>query len=136
YRSLVVWGGFVAGGLLIAWVVFSEFRRRMSVSVYRSPAPASGPSFDAIESEPAVEKMAAPKRLAGGPPQVSLHLKASEPSVRRAAVPFSKPSRPFGTNGGITTVGPAVENFIPRTPAPEQKAEPVEMPIVEPISEI
>lgn len=138
YRSLIVWGGFIAGGLLIAWVVFSEFRRRMSVSVYRSPAPASGPSFDAIESEPAVEKMAAPKRLAGGPPQVSLHLKASEPSVRRGAVPFSKPNRPFGTNGGTTTVGSAAENFVPRTsvPAPAPKVEPVETPVVESVADI
>ena len=134
-RTWLVGGLLVAGILLLVWVVFSEFRRRVSVSVYRSPAPASGPSFDEIEPVTAVEKMAAPKRLAGGPPQVSLHLKASEPSVRRGAVPLSKPSRPFGTNGGITTVGPAVENFVPRTAAPEQKAEPVEMPIVEPISE-
>src|SRR5205085_1993952 len=135
-RTWLVGGLLVAGILLLVWVVFSEFRRRVSVSVYRSPAPASGPSFDEIEPETAVEKMAAPKRLAGGPPQVSLHLKASEPSVRRGAVPLSKPSRPFGTNGGITMVGPSVENFVPRTPAPEQKAELVEMPIVEPISDI
>src|SRR5436190_8863900 len=135
-NSLLVGGLLLAGILLIAWVVFSEFRRRMSVSVYRSPAPASGPTFDAIESEPAVEKMAAPKRLAGGPPQVSLHLKASEPSVRRAAVPFSKPSRPFGANGGTTTVGPAVENFVPRTSvfAPTPKVEPVETPVVESVA--
>src|SRR5437868_455441 len=126
----------LGGGILILiWVGYTEFRRRVSVSAYRSPAPATGPSFDSFEPEPTVEKMAAPKRLAGGPPQMSLHLKASEPSVRRGAVPLSKPSRPFGTNGGITAVGPAVENFIPRTPAPEQKAEPVEMPTVEPISE-
>jgi Flp pilus assembly protein TadD len=134
-RSLVVWGGFVAGGLLLAWVVFSEFRRRVSVSAYRSPATASGPSFDALESEPAVEKMAAPKRLAGGPPQVSLHLKASEPSVRRGAVPFSKTNRPFGSNGGTTVVAPA-ENFVPRTPEPTPEVEPVEMPAVDSIADL
>ncbi len=134
-RSLVVWGGFVAGGLLLAWVVFSEFRRRISVSAYRSPATASGPSFDALESEPAVEKMAAPKRLAGGPPQVSLHLKASEPSVRRGAVPFGKTSRPFGSNGGTTSVAP-VENFVPRTPEPAPKVEPVEMRAIAPIADL
>jgi Flp pilus assembly protein TadD len=137
-RSLVVWGGFIAGGLLLAWVVFSEFRRRVSVSVYRSPAPASGPSFDEVETETPVEKIAAPKRLAGGPPQVSLHLKASEPSVRRAAVPFSKPSRPFGTTGGITSVGPVVENFVPRTPVPvaAPKIEPVEKPFIESVADV
>ena len=109
----------------------------MSVSVYRSPAPATGPSFDALEPETAIEKMAAPKRIAGGPPQVSLHLKASEPSVRRAAVPFGKTSRPFvGNGGGATTVGAAVENLIPRTPASVPEPEPVEMPEVEPVADI
>ncbi len=127
----------MAGILLLVWVVFTEFRRRMSVSVYRSPAPASGPSFDAIdEQEPVVEKIAASKRLAGGPPQVSLHLKASEPSVRRGPVPFSKTSRPFGTNGGATTVGTAIENLIPRAHVPAPKVEPIQTPAVQPIAEI
>jgi len=128
-----------AASLILLWVIFSEFRRRMSVSMYRSPAPATGPSFDALEPETAIEKMAAPKRLAGGPPQVSLHLKASEPSVRRAAVPFGKTSRPFTGNGaGVTTVGAAVENLIPRTPArvPEPEPEPVETPVIEPVADI
>jgi tetratricopeptide (TPR) repeat protein len=136
-RTLLVWGGFAAGGLIILWVVFSEFRRRMSVSIYRSPALATGPNLDALEQETAVEKMAAPKRLAGGPPQVSLHLRASEPSVRRAAVPFGKTSRPFGANGGaVTTIGAAVENLVSRAPAPAPEAESVDTPAIEPISEI
>src|SRR5437762_153267 len=128
-NTLLVGGLLAAGILLLAWVVFSEFRRRVSVSVYRSPAPASGPRFDAVdEQETVVEKMAAPKRLAGGPPQVSLHLKASEPSVRRAAVPFSKTSRSFGPNGGATTVGAAVEDLVPCAP----KVEPEATPVVDP----
>lgn len=135
-NTLLVGGLLVAATLILGWVVVSEFRRRLSVSVYRSPAPASGPTFDALEPETAVEKMAAPKRLAGGPPQVSLHLKASEPSVRRAAVPFGKTSRPFGTNGGPTTIGPAIENLVPRAPATAPKVEAVKMPVIEPISEI
>ena len=109
----------------------------MTVSVYRSPAPATGPSFDSLEQDTVVEKLAAPKRLAGGPPQVSLHLKASEPSVRRAAVPFGKTSRPFGANGGVaTTVGAAVESFIPRAPVPVSEPERVEMPVIEPVADI
>jgi tetratricopeptide (TPR) repeat protein len=127
-NTLLVGGLLAAGILLLAWVVFSEFRRRVSVSMYRSPAPASGPSFDEIESETTVEKMAAPKRLAGGPPQVSLHLKASEPSVRRAAVPFSTPGRSFGANGGPSTVGTAIENLVPRAPKTA--------PVIEPIAKI
>jgi hypothetical protein len=88
--------------------------------------------------------MAAPKRIAGGPPQVSLHLRASEPSVRRAAVPFGKTSRPlFGpSNGGVTTVGTAIENLIPRAPIPAREPErapepePIETPVIEPIADI
>jgi hypothetical protein len=126
-----------AGILILLWVGYTEFRRRVSVSAY-SPAPATGPDFDSFETETTVEKLAAPKRLAGGPPQVSLHLKASEPSVRRAAVPFSKPNRPFGTNGGVTTVGPVVESFVPRAPAPAPApvVERIEKPIVEPITDV
>jgi hypothetical protein len=136
----VVPGLLGAGILLLVWVGYTEFRRRVSVSAYRSPEPAIGPRFDSFEPETAVEKMAAPKRLAGGPPQVSLHLKASEPSVRRGAVPFSKSNRPFGTNGGTTTVGALVENLVPRAPEPVPVATPeveaVEMPLIEPIAEI
>ena len=138
-RTLLVGGLLVAGILLLVWVVFSEFRRRVSVSVYRSPAPATGPSFDALEQETAAEKMVAPKRLAGGPPQVSLHLKASEPSVRRAAVPFGKTSRPFGANGGgLAGVGPAIENLVPRAPvpAPAPEKERFETPVIEPVLDI
>lgn len=138
-NNLLVGGLLLAGILLIAWVVFSEFRRRMSVAVYHSPAPATGPSFDALEPEPSVEKMAAPKRLSGGPPQVSLHLKASEPSVRRAAVPFGKTSRPFGSNGGpAATIATAVENLVPRAPIPSQEPEvaKVETPVIEPAAEV
>jgi Flp pilus assembly protein TadD len=135
-NNLLVGGLLLAGILLIAWVVFSEFRRRVSVSVYRSPAPASGPSFDALEPETTVEKLAAPKRLAGGPPQVSLHLKASEPSVRRAAVPFSKTNRPFGSNGGPATIGTAIENLVPRAPVAAPRVEPVSTPEIESVTEI
>jgi tetratricopeptide (TPR) repeat protein len=133
-NSFLFIGLISAASLILLWVIYSEFRRRMSVSMYRSPAPATGPSFDALEPETAIEKMAAPKRIAGGPPQVSLHLKASEPSVRRAAVPFGKTSRPFTGNGaGVTTVGPAVENLIPRAPArvPEPEPEAVETPVAD-----
>ncbi|MEY2518924.1 MAG: hypothetical protein QOF24_683 [Verrucomicrobiota bacterium] len=129
-RTLLVGGLLVAGILLLVWVVFSEFRRRVSVSVYRAPVPASGPSFEAVPRETPVEKMAAPVRIAGGPPQVSLHLKASEPSVRRAAVPFGKTSRPFGANGGSTAVAAAavVEDFAPRTSLPVEEPAQAETP--------
>ena len=126
----------VAGILIIVWVIISEVRRRASGTLYRSPAPATGPRFDAPEQPTVVEKLAAPTRLAGGPPQVSLQLKASEPSVRRAAVPFGKTNRPFGaTVSSAAGVGAVIENLMPRQPAPIPEPERVEEPVIEPVAE-
>ena len=73
--------------------------------------------------------MAAPSRLAGGPPQVSLQLKASEPSVRRAAVPFGKMSRPFRWDGsGRPAIGTVVENLFLGNASRVPQPEPVETP--------
>jgi Flp pilus assembly protein TadD len=135
-RTIVVTVLLLAAFGLLAWVVVSEVRRRVNVSVYRSPAPAMGPRFDAVDQETPAQKIAAPSRLAGGPPQVSLQLKASEPSVRRAAVPFGKMSRPFGAGATVGTGnGTVVENFVPRemapTPQPVQTQEPTPEPVIE-----
>ncbi len=136
WRTWVVGGLLAAGILLLLWVVISEVRRRVSGTLYRSPAPATGPRFDAPEEPTVVEKLAAPTRLAGGPPQVSLQLKASEPSVRRSAVPFGKTNRPFGaTVSSAAGVGAVIENFMPRQPAPIPEPERVEEPIIEPVAE-
>ena len=135
-RTLLVGALLLAGIVLLTWVVISELRRRVSVSVYRSPAPAMGPRFDAVERETTAEKIAAPSRLEGGPPQISLQLKASEPSVRRAAVPFGKVSRPFGAGAiGAAGNGPVVENFVPQEMAPIQEPEQVDEPAGQPITE-
>jgi len=130
----------LAGILILAWVVVSEIRRRFNVPVYPTPTPATGPRFDATPRDTAVEKLAAPTRLVGGPPQVSLQLKASEPSVRRAAVPFGKTSRSFGGGATVATAGvdAVVENFVPREAAriPEPEPEPFSAPAPEPISQV
>jgi len=126
-NKLLVYALLLAGVAIIGWVVVSEVRRRrVTIPVYRSPAPAMGPRFDAVEQETPAQKIAAAARLAGGPPQVSLQLKASEPSVRRAAVPFGKVSRPFGAGGPMAAAGngAVVENFIPREKAPVHEPEP------------
>ncbi len=103
--------------------------------MYRSPAPAMGPSFDEVEPETKAVKIAAPSRLAGGPPQVSLQLKASEPSVRRAAVPFGKMSRPFGAGATAAGNGTVVENFVPREITPVRQPEQMFRPVPQPITE-
>ena len=126
----------MAGILLLVWVVISEMRRRVSGTLYRSPTPATGPRFDAPEEATVVEKLAAPKRLAGGPPQVSLQLKASEPSVRRSAVPFGKTNRPLGaTVSSAAGVGAVIENFVPRQAAAIPEPERVEESVIESAAE-
>jgi tetratricopeptide (TPR) repeat protein len=135
-RTLLVGALLLAAVALIVWVIVSELRRRVSVSVYRSPAPAMGPRFDAVEHETTAEKIAGPSQLAGGPPQISLQLKASEPSVRRAAVPFGKMSRPFGAVATVAAGnGTVVENFVPREMAPIQEPEQIDELAPQPITE-
>jgi tetratricopeptide (TPR) repeat protein len=124
-----------AGIALLAWVAITEVRRRLNVSVYPTAAPAMGPRFAPVESpkktvapvaaktiEKPAETIAAPARIVGGPPQVSLQLKASEPSVRRAAVPFSKMNRPPGVTAPPVPET-AVESFVPRETAPVREPE-------------
>ena len=82
------------------------------------------------------QKVAPPSRLAGGPPQISLQLKASEPSVRRAAVPFGKMNRPFGAGAtGTAGNGTATENLVPREMAPIQEPEQIDEREPQPITE-
>lgn len=128
-RTLLVGILLLAGLLLLAWVVISELRRRVSVAAYHPPAPAMGPRLGAAEPESTVKTVAPTSRLAGGPPQVSVQLKASEPSVRRAAVPFGKVNRPLGAGAiGAAGNGMATENLVPREMAPIQEPEQVGVP--------
>src|SRR5438552_3873846 len=94
---------------LIGWVVVFEIRRRgIHLPSFRRAAPVSGPQLAALDLAPSAapqKEMKVMPRLAGGPRQVSLKLKASEPSLRRAVVPVGKPSRAFGG----TVLEPAIE---------------------------
>src|SRR2546421_6558900 len=98
----------LAGIGVIGWVVVFEIRRRgIHFPSFRRAAPATGPQLEEMEYAAAAPKeMKVMPRLSGGPRQVSLKLKASEPSLRRAVVPVGKPSRVFG---GETAVEPVVE---------------------------
>jgi tetratricopeptide (TPR) repeat protein len=97
----------LAGIGVIGWVVMFEVRRRgIHLPSFRRAAPATGPRLEGMEYAAAAPKeMKVMPRLSGGPRQVSLKLKASEPSLRRAVVPVGKPSRAFGE----TVVEPVVE---------------------------
>ena len=123
-RSLLVGALLVAGMILLTWVVVSELRRRITnLSVYRAAAPVTGPRLDTA-AEPVTVENVTPPALVGGPPQVSLQLKASEPSVRRGSVPFGKPSRVFG-NGATAPAsgtGAAVDGLAPKETARIEEA--------------
>ncbi|MGI8481972.1 MAG: hypothetical protein ACR2MF_07915, partial [Chthoniobacterales bacterium] len=133
----LLFSGFLLGGLvIIAWVVIPGARRRFAnVPIYRPVARTTGRRFTdgvALTSE---KKITAPGRIAGGPPQVSLQLKASEPSMRRAAVPFGKPARPFGSGSAIATpLGGSVKDEPLSITPPEDRV--FHENVAEPIAEI
>jgi len=105
-QSLLVGALVVAGLGLLAWVIVPEIRRRgIHLPSFRRPAPATGPQLGGMELAPSPspqKEMKVMPRLTGGPRQISLKLKASEPSLRRAVVPLSKPGRVFGNGGAIS----------------------------------
>src|SRR5205807_9056542 len=98
----------LAGIGVIGWVVVFEIRRRgIHFPSFRRAAPATGPQLEGMEyAAAAPREMKVMPRLSGGPRQVSLKLKATEPALRRAVVPLSRPDRAFG---GGTALEPAVE---------------------------
>src|SRR5205823_9038089 len=99
---------FVLAGIgLIVFVVYEIRGRGIHFPSFRRAAPATGPQLEGMEYAAAAPKeMKVMPRLSGGPRQVSLKLKASEPSLRRAVVPVGKPSRVFD---GEAAVEPVVE---------------------------
>ena len=127
-RVLLI-GGIVLG--LIAIFVFRpDLRRRLSnVQVYRAPLPASGPRFAGSSNGnrngngAAGSNGNAKTRLVGGPRQVSLQLKASEPSLRRSVRPVGKTTKPTASPAPVEehdVPTPELEPAaVPFTPAPE-----------------
>ncbi len=90
----------LAGIGVIGWVIVFEIRRRgIQFPSFRRAAPATGPQLEGMEyvaPAPVQREMKVMPRLISGPRQVSLRLKASEPSLRREVVPLWTPSRLFG----------------------------------------
>jgi tetratricopeptide (TPR) repeat protein len=90
----------LAGIGVIGWVIVFEIRRReIQFPSFRRAAPATDPQLEGMEyvaPAPVQREMKVMPRLISGPRQVSLKLKASEPSLRREVVPLWTPSRLFG----------------------------------------
>ena len=106
-NTLLVAALLMAGIFLLGWVVLAEFRRRtMPTPGSRGASRVEAPAVAAEESAGSIEQFVTPARLAGGPPQVSLQLRASEPALRRGSMPVGRSSR-LGGNG-TAIGGPAV----------------------------
>ena len=114
----------LAAILLIGVAVMPSIFRRSPKAPARlgSSATPAAPKFRTAEAVTGVEEYVTGTRLAGGPPQVSLQLRASEPALRRAVVPVGKTGRTFGNgqtngNGNGHGLAPApvvapVQNFV------------------------
>ncbi len=114
-RSITVVGLVIAGVGLLLWVIVPEIRRRgMRLPVERhAPIPAAGPRFaNGNDTAPQTATMKT-SRFVGGPRQVSLQLKATEPSLRRSLRPATKPTQ-FGGESAIAAAAPAIEPQIER----------------------
>jgi tetratricopeptide (TPR) repeat protein len=139
-NTLLVGALLLAGILLLAWVVVPELRRRMiNGSDSRRAALASAPSFDEVESlGSGGQQLVVPTRLAGGPPQISLQLRASEPALRRAAMPLGKPARMSGSGATVASpvaATPAVD-FAPSPTEPTVEPETFESEVGEPVASV
>ena len=153
-RTLLVGTLLIAGVVLLASVVVPEVRRRIAqVALLRRPTPVTGPHIDEVASTSTEKPLSLGNRLVGGPRQVSLKLKASEPSLRYAVLPTGKLARPIGeaapvedwstnTESEIATaaagepalesVGPIIEqDYMP--PTPEETFSPAPEPMATPM---
>ncbi|MDQ3626779.1 MAG: tetratricopeptide repeat protein, partial [Verrucomicrobiota bacterium] len=93
-RNTLLVGSLLAGILLLAWVVIPEIRRRF-VNAAATPrmSPATVTGFNGPEASAPIEEFVSPTRLMGGPPQVSLQLRASEPPIGNGAIaPTAEPA--------------------------------------------
>src|SRR5207237_10027136 len=86
---------FVLAGIgIIVFVVYEIRGRGIHFASFRRAAPATGPQFEGMEyAAAAPREMKVMPQLSGGPRQVSLKLKATEPPPLRALVPLSRLAR-------------------------------------------
>jgi len=120
-RPLLVWILGLSGFGLLVSVVVVEIRRRIGMTqLGHRPATVTGPSLHDDEMAEETPELQAPKRFVGGPRQVSVQLKASEPALRRAVIPVAKrvpdpvivpPAEPEETTINGRTIEPAYVDF-------------------------
>src|SRR2546423_8997832 len=103
---------------LLAWVIIPQLHQRgmIQIPAFRQTASVTGPSVAPVTITPTVKRPMAAKVLNGGPRQVSLQLKASEPSLRRSVLPSGKSARALG--GAVTAPGAGAQTAAYRAPGP------------------
>ncbi len=124
-RTGLFWGLILVGLGLFSWVAIPEIRRRLAdMPAYHRPIPATGPSMDKVMPKVSAPISAAktaspaPGRFFGGPRQVSLQLKASEPNLRRSVRPATKPlvTRPLSVVSAAAGAAPVAEKAVALAP--------------------
>lgn len=87
-RTLLYSGLLLAGLGVLAYAAVPSIRRRLSAAqIGTRAAPATGPGLHAVDEERPT--LRSESRFTAGPRQVSVQLKASEPSIRRSAIPLT-----------------------------------------------
>ena len=116
-QTLFIGGLLISAAFLLACGI-RMLRRRGPVQepVFRQPASASGPDIPSISFTAPEAPVAATKNFVGGPRQVSLELKAAEPSIHRGVLPSGRIGRGNGAVAPITTT--PLEPAIRRGPEP------------------
>ena len=107
-HTLLITGLLLAAAAILAWVVVPVIRRRGVAPVASRDAEPVTPArlAGAAAGGPNLGAAGTRAALVGGPRHISLQLKATEPSVRRSAVPFSKGNKAFGAAGGAAIAEP------------------------------
>src|ERR1051326_3540711 len=91
-RTVLIVGLVLGGIAVLALAFFPDLRRGMHLPSFRRVVPANGVGGVHVPVvTPKVAKVS--PQLSGGPRQVSLKLKAAEPSLRRTVVPIGKSTR-------------------------------------------
>lgn len=136
-QTLLV-GGLLAGAAaILGWVAVPELRRRLMRTSHHRPTNGARNGFGSVKRSSNGNgngaRLVPRAQFAGGPPQISLQLKASEPSLRRTVLPAGKsPARVFGAEAAVAEA--AVEeapNEIGFAPEPTPSAEFVSEPMPE-----
>lgn len=88
----LLWVALLVGGLAaLAWAVLPSIRRRIGdTQIGQRAAAAGGPDFPDGEQFSHAAPLQMPKQFSGGPRQISVQLRASEPSLRRVVMPLAK----------------------------------------------